>query len=448
MTIRAPGQVEAILRKLKDAGFEAYIVGGCVRDSILGRTPEDWDITTSAHPEEIKALFPRTVDTGIRHGTVTVLMGHGENRRGYEVTTYRIDGEYRDARHPENVTFTASLKEDLKRRDFTINAMAWNEEGIVDLFGGMEDLRTHVIRAVGDPSARFTEDALRIMRAVRFASQLDFRIEDHTLASVREMAPSLSRISAERIRTELEKLLVSAHPEYLQLAYESGITAVILPEFDACMQTPQNTPYHKFNVGEHILKALEEVPAEAVLRLAVLFHDIAKPLCHTRDAAGRDHFYGHAEKGVEVADRIMRRLKYDNTTRRRVMLLVRHHDDILGEDPRQLRRSIVRICGSARTDRDFIPLLLQVKEADARAHHDDYIRERLDRIGRERRMYEQILRDRDPLSLEDLAVTGQDLIAAGVCPGEQMGTLLRRMLYDVVDTPEHNTKAYLLSHKF
>ena len=241
MKITLPEKVKKIIHTLKSHGYEAYAVGGCVRDSILGREPEDWDITTSALPEETKALFERTFDTGIEHGTITVLMG----KEGFEVTTYRIDGKYEDNRHPKQVTFTRCLREDLLRRDFTINAMAYNEEeGIVDIFGGMEDLKEGVIRCVGNAKERFGEDALRILRAVRFSAQLGFSIEEETKAGIVALAPTLQQISAERIQVELVKMLVSPNPERIRLAYELGITKVILPEFDEMMNTAYNTLYY------------------------------------------------------------------------------------------------------------------------------------------------------------------------------------------------------------
>ena len=275
MVFEIPQKVEIIINILEKAGYEAYAVGGCVRDALLGRTPNDWDITTSAKPEQVKALFHRTVDTGIAHGTVTVLL----EKEGFEVTTYRVDGEYEDGRHPKEVTFTACLEEDLKRRDFTINAMAYNpRKGLVDLFEGQKDLENKVIRCVGDPLERFTEDALRIMRAVRFSAQLGFSLEEETRKALSVLAPNLKHVSAERIQVELVKLLVSPHPDYLRIAYEAGVTREFLPEFDRCMETPQNTPHHCYNVGEHILHSLLYVRADKVLRLTMLLHDIDKPV--------------------------------------------------------------------------------------------------------------------------------------------------------------------------
>ena len=261
--IELPEDVRTILAKLETEGYEAYAVGGCVRDSILGRKPGDWDITTSARPESIKALFRRTVDTGIEHGTVTVLMGS----RSYEVTTYRIDGEYADLRHPKEVLFTASLEEDLKRRDFTINAMAYNEStGLVDLFDGMSDLNNRVIRAVGKPEERFGEDALRILRAFRFSAQLDFEVEEKTREAAKKLAANLSMISAERIREELTKLLVSDHPEKIEELYDNKITDVILPELNRCMEEEQNNPHHLYTVGIHSIKAMTFINGEMLKR--------------------------------------------------------------------------------------------------------------------------------------------------------------------------------------
>ena len=322
--IKLPDDVQFIIHTLQLHGFEAYAVGGCVRDSILGREPGDWDITTSAMPEETKALFDKTFDTGIEHGTITVLLNH----EGYEVTTYRIDGKYEDSRHPKEVTFTRNLKEDLLRRDFTINAMAYNDkDGIVDIFGGMQDLEKHMIRCVGNARERFSEDALRILRGVRFAAQLGFEIEKETRQAIRKLAPNLSYISAERIQTELVKLLVSDHPEKIQDAYELGITKVILPEFDAMMETTQETLHHCYNVGEHTIHALMNIPADKVLRLTMLFHDTGKPARKTVDPDGTAHFKGHAYVSEELTKSIMHRLKFDNDTLRKVSKLVLYHDD-------------------------------------------------------------------------------------------------------------------------
>lgn len=435
--IAVPSGAQKVLDRLHGAGYEAYVVGGCVRDSILGRTPNDWDITTSAKPLEVKSLFRRTVDTGIQHGTVTVLIG----RDSYEVTTYRIDGEYADGRHPEHVQFTPSLLEDLKRRDFTINAMAYSpESGLVDEFDGFGDIRRKVIRAVGDPERRFSEDALRMMRAVRFAAQLGYTIDGPTRDAVRKLAENLQKISAERIRVELEKLLVSPHPGELREVYALGLMDQFLPEFSACMTCGQNNPHHCYTVGEHIIHSILAVRADPVLRLTMLLHDIAKPLVKTTDEEGTDHFHGHVELSADMADKILRRLKYDNDTIHKVVTLVAWHDRMLGNTPAELRHSIADI------GTDLFPLLLEVKRADVAAQSDYLRREKYERIDSWQREFEKILRDGDCLSLKDLAVSGKDLIAAGVKPGRHIGDILGAMLEDVLDEPSHNSREYLMDH--
>ena len=433
MKIRLPATVKGIIDALEARGFEAYAVGGCVRDSILGRTPNDWDITTSARPEQVKEIFHRTVDTGIAHGTVTVLMGSG----AHEVTTYRIDGEYEDSRHPREVTFTASLSEDLRRRDFTINAMAYNDrEGLVDLYGGMEDLQKKVIRCVGDPEERFGEDALRILRAVRFSAQLDCGIQEDTRRAVVKLAPTLKKISAERICAELLKLLCSPHPDYLRRAWETGITRAVLPEFDTLMETPQNNPHHCFNVGEHTLKSLCFVPADRVLRLTMLFHDMGKPACRAVDQ-GTDHFKGHGEVSARMAREILRRLKMDNETIRRVTALVKYHDWRTEPVEKAVRRAVHRVSP------ELFPLLLQVQRADTLAQSENWRQQKLERIEKVSRIYEKILKENQCVTLKDLAVSGRDLIGLGLQPGPRIGEILELALEHVLDHPEDNTKEYL-----
>ncbi|WP_026651462.1 CCA tRNA nucleotidyltransferase [Butyrivibrio proteoclasticus] len=435
MKINIPDNAKKILSVLHEAGYEAYVVGGCVRDALLGREPEDWDITTNALPMETKALFKRTIDTGIEHGTVTIMMG----KEGYEVTTYRIDGKYEDSRHPKDVTFTKSLKEDMRRRDFTINAMAYNdEEGLIDNFDGVKDLNNKLIRCVGNAKERFSEDALRIMRAVRFSAQLDYDIEEETKAAISELAPTLKKISAERVQTELVKLLVSAHPEKIKDAYELGITSVILPEFDRCMETPQNNPHHAYNVGDHTVVALKNVRADKVLRLTMLMHDMAKPATIKIDEEGICHFYGHDQMGAEMAHGIFRRLKFDTKTMDRVCNLIKYHDCDMETTPRSVRRFMNKV-----GTEDF-PLLLEVRTADVLAQSTYQREEKLDKIDKVRRIYEEVVAANQCITLKDLAVTGKDLIEAGITPGKQMGDILNAMLIDVLDEPDHNNKEYLL----
>ena len=436
MLIHLPEEVKVILHTLQGAGCEAYAVGGCIRDSLLGRTPDDWDITTSARPEETKALFGKTIDTGIQHGTVTV-MRHG---RGYEVTTYRVDGEYEDGRHPKEVTFTASLEEDLKRRDFTVNAMAYNEEdGLVDLFGGRQDLERKIIRCVGEANERFEEDALRIMRAVRFSAQLGFTIEEQTKEAIRGHADRLRQVSAERIQMELTKLVTSPNPDFLRIAWETGITAVVLPEFDRLMEQPQNNPHHCFSVGEHTLHAMRAVRPDKCLRLAMLLHDVAKPLCLTTDEAGIDHFHGHAQKGERIAAQILKRLRYDNHTTELVSRLVKWHDAAIEPEKKAVRRA------ASRMGKDLFPLILEVKAADLAAQSDYRRAEKQEWLEQLRGLYEEIEREGDCLTIKDLAVNGRDLMRAGMEPGPQLGRTLQGLLEIVLEDPEKNTKEYLLS---
>ena len=395
MKIQLPGNAKLLIDTLTRAGYEAYAVGGCVRDSVLGRTPGDWDITTSASPQQVKEIFPRTVDTGIQHGTVTVL----EGTEAFEVTTYRIDGEYEDGRHPKEVAFTSDLMEDLKRRDFTINAMAYNEsEGLIDAFGGIADLKKRMIRCVGNPTDRFTEDALRMMRAVRFAAQLGFSIEEETKAAAAELAPNLARISAERIQVELVKLLVSDHPEEIRTLYEIGLTKTFLPEFDEMMQTPQNNRYHCYNVGEHSIVALQNMAKE-----------------------------------------ILRRLKFDNQTINRVTALIACHDQMPSLREASVRHAMHKI-GLAQ-----YPALFEVKRSDVMAKSEYGRKDRLEAICAYERIYQDILKKNQCLSLKDLAVNGNDVKQLGMGQGKQVGAVLDRLLDHVLDHPEDNTREKLLN---
>ncbi len=436
MRIELPPKVKIIINKLLENGYEAYAVGGCVRDSVLGRIPDDWDITTSATPEEVKEIFFRTIDTGIAHGTVTVML----EREGFEVTTYRIDGEYEDGRHPKSVSFTRSLVEDLKRRDFTVNAMAYNDvSGIVDEFGGIEDLKRGIIRCVGNAEDRFREDALRILRAVRFSAQLGFQIEEKTRQAVQKLAANLEHISAERIQVELVKLLVSKNPDRLLMAYETGITKVILPEFDKMMECPQNNPHHLYNVGEHTIKAVEQIENSKALRLAMLFHDVAKPDTRTTDEKGVDHFYGHPDFSVEIARQILKRLRFDNDTMNKVCLLIKYHDTDIDSRKKAVRRAMNKV------GEDSFLELLKVKRADTMAQSEYKRAEKLLNIETVEKLYHEILQDKECVSLKTLAVTGQDLIDNGIKPGKQMGVILNTLLLDVIEEPKHNNYPYLIS---
>lgn len=439
--IALPEQVEYIIDTLNQAGFEAYAVGGCVRDSIMGRKPDDWDITTSAQPKQVKRLFRRTVDTGIQHGTVTVLLG----KESYEVTTYRIDGAYEDNRHPKEVAFTKSLEEDLKRRDFTVNAMAYHpKEGLTDLFDGIGDMERKCIRCVGVPAERFSEDALRIMRCVRFSAQFGYFIEEETGRAAQMLVENLRDISAERIRVELVKLLLSPHPDYLRNMYELGMTRIILPEFDRCMETEQNNPHHCYTVGEHTLKSLEEVRPDKVLRLSMLLHDIGKPLTKTTDENGKDHFKKHPRESARLARDILRRLKFDNDTLHRVCRLVEYHDWSIDLES-DVKIAVVRRL-IAKIGEDAFPDMFEINRADLLAQSEYMREEKLAKQDRLEKLYREIREKKECLSLKDLAVNGRDLIERGLKPGRELGEILQRMLQDVLGDPAHNEKEYLLNN--
>ncbi|MCL2051172.1 MAG: CCA tRNA nucleotidyltransferase [Lachnospiraceae bacterium] len=451
MKIHLPEKVKNIIQTIENAGFYAYAVGGCVRDSILLKEPEDWDITTSATPAEVKSLFRRTFDTGLKHGTVTVLIG----MENFEVTTYRIDGIYEDKRRPAEVTYTNSLADDLKRRDFTINAMAYNDrDGLIDLYDGLNDIKNKIIRCVGEAGERFSEDALRLMRAVRFSAQLGFLIEEKTKQAINDKASDLNHISAERIRVELVKLITSPHPEFLRVAYEAGLTAQFFPEFDACMQTGQKHPHHCYSVGEHIINAMKAVPADKVLRLAMMFHDIAKPLTKSvNQKTGNDSFKGHSEKGAEMARKIMRRLKFDNDTTDKVCRLVLYHDYDIDKglpsdnlcvypEPKIAEKYVRRAI--ARIGEDIYPLYLKVHKADILAQSDFLKAEKLAYLAELNRVYQKVKEKKQCVTLKDLAVSGNDLILAGIPQGKKIGKTLNALLEDVIDNPEHNNREYLL----
>ena len=394
MRIDLPDNVKRIIDTLQQAGHEAYAVGGCVRDSLLQRDPEDWDITTSAKPSQVKKLFRRTVDTGIEHGTVTVMFG----REGYEVTTYRLDGVYEDGRHPKNVTFTTSLEEDLKRRDFTINAMAYNDgTGIVDLFHGMDDMAGKTIRAVGDPKERFSEDALRMLRALRFSAQLDYVIEPETERAITELRNNLEKISAERIRTEIQKLLLSDHPDRIRGMHDLGISSIVLQEYDELDEASGD------EIGHSLCRADKAVD----VRLSIL-------LLPMKNARG-----------------ILKRLKYDNETIRRVMILTEHADEETELSKPAIRHSIVAV------GNDLMPSLFALKRA-LRHQPDAY-------IDTYEKLYREILADNDCISLKDLAVTGTDLMnELNMKQGKELGSALQYLFSLVLDDPSLNEHAKLI----
>ena len=440
MEIHIPTGARKIIARLEQHGYEAYIVGGCVRDSLMGKRPSDWDICTSARAEEMMALFEdkRVIPTGIQHGTLTILAEDG----AYEVTTFRIDGEYLDHRHPKSVAFTRELAEDLSRRDFTINAMAWHpERGLIDLFGGVEDLRDRLVRAVGDPVQRFNEDGLRMLRMVRFATVLDFDYDPATYDAVRKQGHLLQYISKERIQVELNKILLAAHPARgLEDLYTLGMYPYIIPMMCHTVGFAQRGGHHFLDVFEHSLLAVGVIAPELVLRLTMLLHDIGKPFVwDSSESLSYDRFDDHAAVSAKPAGKILRDLKYDNATRKDVVELIAHHNDILLPDPVNVRRALARL-GEVQTRR-----LVQVKVADLIAHDLAGEREKILALFAEiSDVIDEVVARGDCTSVKALAIGGQDMMALGLS-GRAIGQMLNAALELVLEKPEMNTRETLLN---
>lgn len=440
MEIHIPTGARKIIARLEQHGYEAYIVGGCVRDSLMGKRPSDWDICTSARAEEMMALFEdkRVIPTGIQHGTLTILAEDG----AYEVTTFRIDGEYLDHRHPKSVAFTRELAEDLSRRDFTINAMAWHpERGLIDLFGGVEDLRDRLVRAVGDPVQRFNEDGLRMLRMVRFATVLDFDYDPATYDAVRKQGHLLQYISKERIQVELNKILLAAHPARgLEDLYTLGMYPYIIPMMCHTVGFAQRGGHHFLDVFEHSLLAVGVIAPELVLRLTMLLHDIGKPFVwDSSESLSYDRFDDHAAVSAKLAGKILRDLKYDNATRKDVVELIAHHNDILLPDPVNVRRALARL-GEVQTRR-----LVQVKVADLIARDLAGEREKILTLFAEiSDVIDEVVARGDCTSVKALAIGGQDMMALGLS-GRAIGQMLNAALELVLEKPEMNTRETLLN---
>lgn len=434
ITIEIPNDVADILNLLEQYGYEAFAVGGCVRDSIISRKPQDWDIASSAKPQEVKNIFPKTIDTGLQHGTVTVLI----NKNPYEITTYRIEGKYTDNRRPESVEFTNSIEADLSRRDFTINAMAFNpSKGLLDPFGGIDDIEARHIKAVGNAEHRFEEDALRILRAIRFSAQLGYSIENATLEAVKKHSSLLNNISKERIRDELNKTLL-AEPMVFQLLYNTGILKHIMPELDACFETNQINPYHIHNVGLHSLYAASNIPCDSILRWTMLLHDIGKPDTISTDSNGINHFYMHQKVGMEKADKLLQRLRFDNASIAKIKKLILEHDRQVGENEKSIRKAVAAI------GVDLFDDWLKVKRADILAQSPDKTNERIAALDVIEAIYKKIVSDKQCLSLKDLAISGRDLMDMGIPQSKELGEVLQKILDAVLDQPELNQKDILL----
>ncbi len=434
MKITCPDRIVKAIDLLEKSGYSAYAVGGCVRDSVMGREPNDWDMTSSATPDEIQRTFSgfRTVPTGIKHGTVTVII----DGKPIEITTMRVDGEYSDNRHPETVRFTKRIEDDLGRRDFTVNAMAYNpKSGIVDPYGGMNDIESRIIRCVGDADTRFNEDALRILRAVRFASTLGFDIEKSTSDSVLANRRLLENISKERIRVELIKLLCGADVEKILLGYKELIFEII-PELALTDGFLQHTPFHIYDVWTHTVKVVANIEPESDFRVAALLHDIEKPSMLKIDSNGIGHFKGHPQKGAETAEKILRRLRFSNAEIHRITTIIRLHDERPDGDIHHLAR-LCSVYGIDRAD-DTLKLII----ADAHGKNPLVLDKEIGSVRTAQRQIEFLRKSHACLSTAELDINGNDIMALGI-DRTQIRDTLQFLLEKVIDEKIENKKAAL-----
>ena len=436
--IKLPQGARLIIDTLEDGGFEAYVVGGCVRDSLLGITPKDWDICTSATPEEVERCFAgfRIIETGLKHGTVTVVANDGS----YEVTTFRVDGDYSDNRRPDTVSFVSDVKEDLARRDFTINAMAYNPvRGLIDPFGGHQHLSENVISCVGNSDDRFEEDALRVMRALRLASVYGFKIAEETSKAIHKNAERLSNIARERINAELCKLLCGKGDLEILLSYKDVI-ATVIPEIQPCIGFEQNNKYHQYTVYDHIAHAVSNYRGNDIaVKMALLLHDIGKPHCYSEDENG-GHFYEHPSMSCDIADRVMHRLRFDKHTHRDVTQLVYYHDSQIAPTPKSIKRWLNKL-GEKQLYR-----LLRIRLADMLAHAEGTQDERIKECLAAHKILNIVLVEQSCFSLKDLAVNGDDMLSLGLPEGKEIGKVLSILLNKVIDGDLDNNKDILLSY--
>ena len=434
MEIYIPEEVRYIFKLLKENGFEAFAVGGSIRDSLLKHEIFDWDLTTNAKPEDIISIFPCTIPIGIKHGTICVRV----NKKSFEVTTYRIDGTYSDSRHPDEVIFTKSIYEDLSRRDFTINAMAYNfESGLIDPFNGTEDLKNKIIRSVGLPEKRFSEDALRMLRAIRFSCKLNFSIEEATFNAIKVKSSSINDISVERLRDELNKILVSDKPSLgIEKLKQTNLLVHILPELIPTIDFDQRNPHHDKDVFYHILSVLDYSPNRLIVRLAALLHDIGKPNCFTIDKKGIGHFYDHDLESGKIAREIMIRLKYDNDTIKRVLILITEHMCLFkGFKDSTIKGLIVRV------GKDNLEDLFDLITADRLGHKKDTD---LSEINKLQLKTNSIIASGVPLTIKDLDISGIDLLNLEYRKGPIIGEILNSLLDLVIENPSKNKKNLLI----
>ena len=430
--MQLPEKVSYIISLLECAGFEAYAVGGAVRDSIMGLDANDWDITTSALPFEVQVLFSkfRVIETGIKHGTVSVVIGE----EIFEITTFRTESGYSDHRHPDSVSFSTNIADDLARRDFTMNAIACSPDETVDVFAGVEDIEARVIRCVGDPQVRFSEDALRILRAMRFSATLGFEIEEKTRKAMSDCKGLLKNVSAERVFVELKKLLCGKNA-FAVLDGCRDILFEIIPEFVACDGFDQRTPHHIYDIYEHIIRSVEAVKCDVTLRLAMLLHDVAKPDCFFLGDDQKGHFYGHHKPSAEVAKNILRRLKCDNETIDDVVFLVENHMTELRAEKKLVKRRLSNM-GEKR-----LRMLVEVQKADTIACGTG---ENMDKLFEYERLIDEVVAEGVCFSLKSLAVNGSDIINEGVAEGVIIGRVLEHLLECVIEERIENEKSVLI----
>ncbi|MDQ2087389.1 HD domain-containing protein [Herbivorax sp. ANBcel31] len=419
-SIHLPNNVSHIINTLNNNKYEAYLVGGCVRDFLTGKKPADWDIVTNAKTSDLKKLFTKTIDTGLKHGTITVVL----NKQNYEITTYKNDG---------------NLKDDLAFRDFTINAIAYHPDyKFIDPFSGMEDVKNSIIRSVGKAKERFLEDPLRMLRAIRLSSSLDFQIDQNIIKTIQSNCNLIKKVSPERIRDELSKILCSANAFHIVKLKDSGLLKHILPEFDICFEISQNHPYHLYNVGIHSLHTVINVENIKHLRWTMLLHDTGKAVTKTTDAKGIDHFYRHGEQSVSISKKILTRLRFDNKTINKVCTLVKHHDRRISPDYKSVKKTI-NIVGE-----DMFLDLIKVQKADKKGQNLEFLNERLDKLNKITEIYFEIIKDKHCFKVNNLAVNGQDLINIGFEEGKEIGDTLNVLLEKVIENPHLNEKDKLL----
>lgn len=434
--MQLPSNVANIINRFENAGFCAYITGGTVRDLLMGILPKEYHISTDAKPYIIKSLFPHTVDIPDRYGTLTVI----ENGKGYEVSTFRNDGIYIKYKRTDKNVFINDLFEDLSHRDFTVNAMAYNpQEGLIDPFGGEDDIKNKRIRFVGVPSERIDENFERILRAVRFAAVFDFEINGNTLLNIRKCGVMIKKCGYDFIYNELNNILMSPHPENISRLHEVGLLKYIMPELDICFSVRQKNKYHIYNVGSHIMSAAANTPKDYILRWSALFHDIGKPSCQSTDQAGIIHFYGHHRESVRIANDIMHRMHFNSDNIRDICILVENHDVRIDANPMSVKHMLAR-CGKENFEK-----LLILQEADNKGKNPKYLPEKLKKLQTVREIYQKIIDENQPYNVSDLVITSRDLIKLGFRAGREIGDTLKILLDEVIADPTLNNYSYLIS---